>query len=146
MKVNQRFGRTCCLHFQGRRISQESNKPEASSNLKLQTYFSTLKKEAKCSSETSVDFHWIAWRCTLVDRTLHKHRCDNLNLTSLKCLQIKNDESLSLSTRLKFRYGRLLLSFLGNPDFQPYWSTITPGALSELFRVSVKSFRNVIEN
>jgi hypothetical protein len=30
LKVNRRFGGTCCLHLQGRRISQPRNRREAS--------------------------------------------------------------------------------------------------------------------
>jgi hypothetical protein len=42
-------------------------------------YFSTLKIEAKCSSETSVDFQRTTWRYMPEYRTLHNHRCEDLN-------------------------------------------------------------------
>jgi hypothetical protein len=35
------------------------------------TYYSTMKMEDKCSSETSVDFQWTTRRYIPVDRTLH---------------------------------------------------------------------------
>jgi hypothetical protein len=41
-------------------------------------YSSTLKMEAVCSSETSVDLHWTTRRYIPKDTTLHKHRCENL--------------------------------------------------------------------
>jgi hypothetical protein len=37
----------------------------------------TLKMEATCSSETSVNFHRATWRYIPEDRTLHNHRCEN---------------------------------------------------------------------
>jgi hypothetical protein len=42
-------------------------------------YFSTLKMEATCSSETSVNFQHISRRYISEDRTLHNHWCGNLN-------------------------------------------------------------------
>jgi hypothetical protein len=41
-------------------------------------YFSTLKMEAKCSSEISVDFQRTTDRHIPEDGTLHNHRCENL--------------------------------------------------------------------
>jgi hypothetical protein len=46
LKLNRRFRGIFCLHLQGLRISQERQQHDAS----------TFKMEAKCSSETSVDF------------------------------------------------------------------------------------------
>jgi hypothetical protein len=44
------------------------------------TYSSTtLKIEAILSFETSVNFHRITLRYIPEDRTLHSHRCENLN-------------------------------------------------------------------
>jgi hypothetical protein len=40
--------------------------------------FSTLKMEAICSSETSVDTERTTWRYIPEDGTLHNHRCENL--------------------------------------------------------------------
>jgi hypothetical protein len=41
-------------------------------------YSSTLKKEAICSSETSVEFERTTQRYIPEDSTAHNHRCDNL--------------------------------------------------------------------
>jgi hypothetical protein len=41
-------------------------------------YSSTLKREATCSSETSVVFQWTVRRYIPEDRTLHIQRCENL--------------------------------------------------------------------
>jgi hypothetical protein len=43
-------------------------------------YSSTLKMEATCSSETSVDFQRTTRRYIPEDKTLHNHRCENLKL------------------------------------------------------------------
>jgi hypothetical protein len=40
--------------------------------------YSTLKMEAMCSSETSVNFQQATWRFIPEDRTLHNHRSENL--------------------------------------------------------------------
>jgi hypothetical protein len=71
-KVNRRFGWTCGLHLQGRRINQARNQREVG---KDSHYSLALKMEAKCSSEMSVDFQ----RTTrhYIDRTIHNHRCEN---------------------------------------------------------------------
>jgi hypothetical protein len=41
-------------------------------------YSSTLKMEATCSLETSVDFQWTTPRYIPQGRTPHSHRCENL--------------------------------------------------------------------
>jgi hypothetical protein len=41
-------------------------------------YSSTLKMEATCSSEMSVDFQWATQHYIPEDRTLHDHDCVNL--------------------------------------------------------------------
>jgi hypothetical protein len=41
-------------------------------------YSSTLKMEATCSSETSLDFHWTTRRYIPEDRNHHSHDCENL--------------------------------------------------------------------
>jgi hypothetical protein len=64
-KANRRFGGTCRLHLLSRRISQARNESEsrrlcflsASSLVYCLAYSSTLKMEAICSSETSVDLY-----------------------------------------------------------------------------------------
>jgi hypothetical protein len=62
-KFNWRFGGTCRLHLQSRRINQARNRQEAGSKhgdyfklVSCLAYFSNLKTEATCSSETSNDF------------------------------------------------------------------------------------------
>jgi hypothetical protein len=40
-------------------------------------YSSTLKIEAACSSETSIDFQWTRQRYIPEDRILNNHRYDN---------------------------------------------------------------------
>jgi hypothetical protein len=65
-KVNRRFGGTCRLLLQGRRLSQGTNQREAGS---------------KQVAETSVDFHRTRRGYIPEDRTLYNHRCENLNPT-----------------------------------------------------------------
>jgi hypothetical protein len=58
LKINRRFGEICSTgcHF-----------------VALLAYSSTLKMEAKYSSEALVDFQSITWFCIRDDRTLHNH-------------------------------------------------------------------------
>jgi hypothetical protein len=42
-------------------------------------YSLTLKMEATCFSDMSVDFQWTTWRYIPDDRTLHNHCSENLN-------------------------------------------------------------------
>jgi hypothetical protein len=66
LKVNRRFGLTCRLHLQGRRIIHVRNQLQASKKpaelvtdfmlVSCLAYSSTLKTEVTCSSETSGDF------------------------------------------------------------------------------------------
>jgi hypothetical protein len=62
LKVNWRFGGTCRLHLQGRRISRARNQSESSWQADM---------GATCSSETSVEFQRTARRYIPEDRTLH---------------------------------------------------------------------------
>jgi hypothetical protein len=41
-------------------------------------YYSTLKMEATCSSETFFDFHWTVRRYIPEDRNIHNHLCEKL--------------------------------------------------------------------
>jgi hypothetical protein len=82
LKVNRRFGATCCPHLEGRRISQARKQREAGSKQNcypLATWFvlvsclaysSTLKMGATYSSEMSVNFQWTTWHYIPVDRSL----------------------------------------------------------------------------
>jgi hypothetical protein len=65
LKVNRRFGGTCRIHLQGRRINQARNQHESCSL----AYSSTLKMEATCFSETSVDFQQTTRHYIPEDRT-----------------------------------------------------------------------------
>jgi hypothetical protein len=83
-RVSRRSGATCCLRPHGRRISQSRNQYEAEMGVacfKLVTclvYSSTMKMEAICSSDTSVDCH-LTTRCyTAGDRIDRNHRCEKL--------------------------------------------------------------------
>jgi hypothetical protein len=85
LKVNGRFGGTCHLHLHSRRISHARNQHEAGSRQSsCLAYSSTLKMEATCSSETSVDFKLTTWRCKPEDITLHNRRCENLKSYKMK--------------------------------------------------------------
>jgi hypothetical protein len=51
LKINRRFGRTCSLHLYNRRISQVIKLHEPATYFML-AYFSAMKMEAICCSET----------------------------------------------------------------------------------------------
>jgi hypothetical protein len=96
LKVTRCFGGTCRLHHQGQKISQARNHhesmwetrvlrfacllcfPPAFTLVSCLDYSSTLKVEATCSSEMSVDCKRITWRYIPEDRSLYDHRCENL--------------------------------------------------------------------
>jgi hypothetical protein len=59
-------------------ITAELCLPPAFTLLSCSAYSSTMKMEAMCSSETSVDFQRAIRRYIPKDRTLHNHRCENL--------------------------------------------------------------------
>jgi hypothetical protein len=76
LNVNQRFGGTYRLHLQDRKNKLSKNPDDLLSLWVLaQLSFSTLKMEAICSFETSVDTtrHYIPEEGTLRD-----HCCENL--------------------------------------------------------------------
>jgi hypothetical protein len=75
LKVNRRFGGTCCLHLQSRRISQSIDQHKAISKqsfilVSCMAHSSTLMMEVRCSSETSVGFQWTIRRYIPEGRTL----------------------------------------------------------------------------
>jgi hypothetical protein len=76
LKLSRRFGGTCRLHLQGRRISQARNQHKAGGFLLV--YSSTLKRKATCSSETSVDFQRTTQHYIPEDINFHNYRCENL--------------------------------------------------------------------
>jgi hypothetical protein len=59
------------------------------------TIFWTLKMEATCSSETSVDSQRTTLHYIPEDRTLHNHRCENL-----KSYELQLDQNFRLFIRL----------------------------------------------
>jgi hypothetical protein len=62
------------------KAGDKQSTPPAFTLVSCSAYFSTLKMEAICSSETSVDSQRTARRYTRIpeDGTLHNHRCENL--------------------------------------------------------------------
>jgi hypothetical protein len=75
LKVNWSFRGTYRFHLQDRRISRARYQWESRWQAKLvscSAYSSTLKMEALCSSETSVDFQRTTWHYTPKDNTLRK--------------------------------------------------------------------------
>jgi hypothetical protein len=76
LKVNGRFGGTCRLHLQGRRISKARNQRE--------TGCTTLKLESTCSFEMSVDFQRAARLYIPEDRTLQYCRSWRRNFVVIR--------------------------------------------------------------
>jgi hypothetical protein len=79
LHVSRRFGGTYRLHLQGRR-NKFSKKPACHLLARwfAEPVSSTLKMEAICSSETSVETQRTTRRHIPEDDTLHYHRCENL--------------------------------------------------------------------
>jgi hypothetical protein len=70
-----------------------SDKPPAFTLVSCSAYFSTLKMEAICSSETSVDTQLTTRRYIPEDGTLHNHCCENLkSYIVLPCSQEPSTE------------------------------------------------------
>jgi hypothetical protein len=64
-------------------------------------YSSSVKMEAKCSSETSVDFQGTTRRYIPEDDTLHNHRCENLrSYIFISSVRMKN----VLQRKIWYRY------------------------------------------
>jgi hypothetical protein len=84
LKVNQRFRGTFRLCLQDRIIRQAKNECEAGSKIMVSclAYFSALKMEATCTSETSVNFQRTTRLCIPDGRTLHNHRLKAMILVS----------------------------------------------------------------
>jgi hypothetical protein len=80
--VNRLSGGAYRLHFQGWRISRARNQRESKWQAEFfascSAYSSTLKMEAICSTETSIDIRRTTRRYIPEDSTLHNHRCENL--------------------------------------------------------------------
>jgi hypothetical protein len=73
LKVNRRFGGTCRLNLQGWRTGKQETR------VKQIASRDQLEMEETCYSETSVDIQRTTRRYIPEDRTLHNHRCENLN-------------------------------------------------------------------
>lgn len=76
VKIKRRFEGTSYLHFQGLTVSQTRKQHKV--GIKLVACASTLKMDATCSCETSVNFLRTEWCYTSKDRTLHTLSCENL--------------------------------------------------------------------
>jgi hypothetical protein len=75
-------------------------------------YYSTLKMDATCSSETSVDFQQTT-RCYIPeDRTLHNHCCENLKSYSTLSVCWISGEAVGLTLELSMQSVRLLGEFV----------------------------------
>jgi hypothetical protein len=91
LKVDRCFGGTSHLHFQGRRIRQARNQSEAGRKqilVSFLAYYSTLKMEVTCSSETLIDFQRTTRPYIPEERTLHNHRCEELKSYKL-CVDLQ---------------------------------------------------------
>jgi hypothetical protein len=89
LSVSRRLGGTYRLHLQGRM-------PLASRWFLAQIIFSTVKMEAICSSEMSVDTQRTTRRYIPEIGTLHNHRCADLK--SYKHINVSLFASKQLST------------------------------------------------
>jgi hypothetical protein len=67
-------------------------------------YFSTLKMEATCSSEMSVEFRRTTWYYTTEEKTLHKYRCENLESCTEPYVCRLGYESLSLVSATRVQH------------------------------------------
>jgi hypothetical protein len=80
VKLSRRFGRTGHFHLQGRRVSKKQGARRAACLLLVScfAYTSTLKMEAICSSESSIDSNQTT-RCYIPEcRNFHSQSCENL--------------------------------------------------------------------
>jgi hypothetical protein len=94
--VNRRFGGTYCLHLQGRK-NKPSKKPAChllSHWFLAQLIFSTLKMEAICSSETSVDTQWTTRRYIPEDGTLLHNLFSKNKIFYFNCVLILSSRLL----------------------------------------------------
>jgi hypothetical protein len=82
LSFNRRFGGSYRLHLQGRRnrFIKTSKQAGGKQNEPISL---TLKIEAICSSETSVETERNTWRHIPEDDTLYNHSCENLKSYNL---------------------------------------------------------------
>jgi hypothetical protein len=126
LKVNQHFGGTYRLHLQGRRIRQARNQresrcfaslPPAFTLVSSSAHCSTLKMEAICSSEKSVDFQQTTWHYIPEHSTLQNYHglgqnkrfsYELVNCTHMARLRASDSFTLSLGLILLIvRYSSL---------------------------------------
>jgi hypothetical protein len=93
LKVNRRFEGTYRLHHQGRRICRARNQSERwqAEVVSCLAYSSTLKTEAICSSETSVDFQRTTRRYISEDKTPHEWNFFFVGMWDLHCCTCSNE-------------------------------------------------------
>jgi hypothetical protein len=136
LKINRRFGGTYRLSF---RIGEE-----AFTLVFCLVYLSTLKIEAKYSSETSVEFQWTIWRIT-EDSTFRNHRCENLKFYSEICttavfyLLVRNLRIYKGGNGLILweRYANICRLMLFLPD--PFWFAIHPSSYHWMSHTRISS-------
>jgi hypothetical protein len=81
LKVNRRFGGTYRLHF---RVEYPEQETRVKAGGKVD-YFSTLKMETTCFSETSLDFQQTTRRYIPEDSILYNRSCENLKFYMTLC-------------------------------------------------------------
>jgi hypothetical protein len=78
-KVTQGYVKDLLSDYsESEKIGSEPCLPPAFTQISYAAYSSTLKIEAICSPETSIDFQRITQRYLPEDITLHNHNCENL--------------------------------------------------------------------
>jgi hypothetical protein len=78
LKVSRRFGEHVASIFSVEELTKRESKPTVFTLISCLVYSLTPKKEATCSSETSVGFERAAQRYVSADGDLHNHRYENL--------------------------------------------------------------------
>jgi hypothetical protein len=85
-------------------------------------YSSTLKMEATCSSETSVDFQQATLHYIPEDRTLHTHLCENLKSYEDSSVLSVSTRCVSVEAILPLHVAGMELNFICLPDVAIYVS------------------------
>jgi hypothetical protein len=98
-KVNRRFGGTCRLHLQGRKVFAT-----CFMLVSCLAYFSTFNMEATCNPETSVNFQRTMRRYIPEARTLRYRRCENLKSYEVRLL-LKYKMNMKLKLRSESQLG-----------------------------------------
>jgi hypothetical protein len=114
LSFNRRFGGTYCLHLQGRRWHSAC---QLLARWFAEPISSTLKKEAICSSETSVETQRTTRRHISEGDTLHNHRCENLkSYIFILCFDTKFHMASSNWSSVITTNRRLNMEFLPPPS------------------------------